>query len=267
MIKLLSIISLILAIVLFPPAALALISNNAVPGDATYPIKRGLEDGIYALASLNPVTKAWFSAARSDRRFKEVTVLLAEGKAASNTLTELVSQTQVAAVEIKKINDPVKKKELINQLSQQIEKYDQGLSKVSKRSQQPPNVVSKSTPSSIPQVTSTLTFTPRPRPTFVPTPTLKPTITPAVSPKPSSTPNNPTSTLRPTSVPTSTPSPHQPSSNNEVEGAQDKLDDIREELEKELGNLSNGSNNQGHGNNSNNRGNSNNENNSQRGRK
>jgi len=40
-IKLLSIICLVLAIVLFPPAALALVSNNAVPGDATYPIKSG----------------------------------------------------------------------------------------------------------------------------------------------------------------------------------------------------------------------------------
>ena len=46
MIKLLSIICLVLAIVLFPPAALALVSNNAVPGDATYPIKRALEVAI-----------------------------------------------------------------------------------------------------------------------------------------------------------------------------------------------------------------------------
>ena len=46
MIKLLSIICLVLAIVLFPPAALALVSNNAVPGDATYPIKSGEKNQI-----------------------------------------------------------------------------------------------------------------------------------------------------------------------------------------------------------------------------
>ena len=61
MIRLLSIITLILSIVLFPPASLALISNNAVPGDSIYPIKRFLEDGIYAVASITPGTKAWFS--------------------------------------------------------------------------------------------------------------------------------------------------------------------------------------------------------------
>ena len=70
MIRLLSILTIILAIILFPPATLAVLSNNAVPGDAAYPIKRTLEDVIYAAASINPTSKAWFSAARSDRRYR-----------------------------------------------------------------------------------------------------------------------------------------------------------------------------------------------------
>ena len=76
--KIISTFALIIMIVLFPPAALITVSQGAVQGDATYPIKRILEDGIFAVASLNSVSKAWFAAARSDRRFKEFTTLKKE---------------------------------------------------------------------------------------------------------------------------------------------------------------------------------------------
>ena len=130
MARLLTILSLILVIALFPPATLALISNNAIPGDRIYPIKRGLEDIIFAIVSLNPVTKAWFAAARSDRRFQEFSTLIAQGKFASNTLNELVSQAEVAASEIKRIDDPIRRQQLVNQLSQSIDKYNQKLEEV-----------------------------------------------------------------------------------------------------------------------------------------
>ena len=132
MARLLAILTLILSIVLFPPAVLALISNNAVPGDATYPIKRGLEDVIFAVASINPVSKAWFAAARSDRRFEEFTVLTKRGDKVSETLNELVNQTDSAASEIDKIESSGQKKVLLGKLSNSIQKYDQGLEKVSK---------------------------------------------------------------------------------------------------------------------------------------
>lgn len=141
MIKLLSTICLILAIVLSPPAVLAVVSNSAVPGDLTYPIKRGLEDVIYAVASLNPTTKAWFAGARSDKRFEEVTTLLAKGKSADRTLQELVEQTQVAALQINQISDPVQKDKMVRQLSDSITKYDVGLAQISQKSTQPPVIV------------------------------------------------------------------------------------------------------------------------------
>ncbi len=129
MIKLLSIISLILALVLFPPAALAFISNNAVPGDATYPIKRALENVVVAVASVNPKTRAWFSQTRSDTRFKEFSALIAQGKKTTNTLNELVEQTDIAVSQISQVTDSAEKAKLIEQLSQSIDKYDQGLQK------------------------------------------------------------------------------------------------------------------------------------------
>lgn len=234
MTRLFSIIILVLAIVLFPPAVLAVVSNNAVPGDSTYPIKRGLEDVIYAVASLNPNTKALFAKARSDRRFQEITVLFTQGKEAGKTLNELVEQTQVAANQINQVSDSNQKGRLISQLSESIVKYDQGLSKVSKP--QPPSVIQppipNQSPTPVPTVAPSSTSASdaelaktreelekikrqleeleRERqlqlqqqyqtqnPTPAPTPTLKPSPTP--TPKPTFVPNQ-------VSVSTPTPSP------------------------------------------------------------
>lgn len=225
MARLISIIVLILSLVLFPPAALALVSNNAVPGDTVYPIKRKLEDIIFAIASINPTTRAWFAAARSDRRFKEFSTLIAQGKSASDTLDELVAQTQVAAEELKKVDDPIKKQELISQLSQSIDKYSQKLEEVSISSQPPPSqpsVVVTPTPTTapiLPRVSSPLGVT-SPRPTA----TFRSTSTP-----------QPSETLRPAPPsPTQAPSsPQPPVDQEEIDDAKEKLEDIKDKLDKE----------------------------------
>lgn len=152
MAKPLTVLSLILAIVLFPPAVLAVVSNNAVPGDATYPIKRGLEDVIFAIASINPATKAWFAAARSDRRFVETVILVDKNLATvSQSLDELVSQTEIAAREIEQVNNPAQKEKLKKQLVESINGYNQKLSEIksrveSQQAQNPPPVVTNPTP-------------------------------------------------------------------------------------------------------------------------
>lgn len=174
MVKLLTASSIILAIFLFPPAVLAVISNNALPGDAVYPIKRSLENGIYAIASINPISKAWFASARSDRRFKEFSTLIAQGRRGKETLNELVEQTTLAAEEIKKVDDPVKKQELIVKLSKSIEKYDQGLKQIAQQQTQETSLV---TPAPVPA----------PKPSEAPRPTLTSTTslhTPIPTPAP-----------------------------------------------------------------------------------
>ena len=133
MVRLLSIAVLILSIILFPPASLALVSNNAVPGDKTYMIKRGLEDIVYAIASINLSSKAWFSAARSDRRYKEFTLLLKQGKFEQNTLDEFVVQTNTAVSQLSQISDANQKKDLLADLSNSISQYDQGLIQASEK--------------------------------------------------------------------------------------------------------------------------------------
>ncbi len=219
MVKLLSTISLILALVLFPPAALALVSNNAVPGDVTYPIKRTLEDIIFAAASIHPTTKAWFAAARSDRRFKEFTTLVTQGKKTGDVLNELVEQTQIAANQIADVGDESQKKKLVEQLSESIKKYDQGLQQLSPPSQAEPTPPSlqETTPAQTPQATLVPDSVPTPAPTAPqPTPLLAPQPTPAA-----------------TSFPT--PTPVQQSNDEErqrqIEEARKKLEEIRRRLE------------------------------------
>lgn len=166
MTRLLGVIILVLALVFFPPAALAVVSNNAVPGDSTYPIKRGLEDVIYAVASLNPNTKALFAKARSDRRFQEITVLLTQGKQVSKTLNELLEQTRAAADQIDRVSNLTQKGKLISQLSDSITKYDQGLSQV-------PQPRPQASPTVQPSVS---TQTPTPAPSIAPNPTPNPEL-------------------------------------------------------------------------------------------
>lgn len=213
MVKLLSIISIILVIVLFPPSVLAVLSNNALPGDAVYPIKRSLENGIYAIASINPISKAWFASARSDRRFKEFSTLIIQGKKGKETLNELVEQTSVAAEEIRKVDDPVKKQELIVKLSQSIEKYDQGLRQIAQQQ-------TSKTPAVV-------------NPTSIPTPSPTETLKPTAKPVNFSTPS-PTPTYIPIPTPTSAPEQNQGSvdQSSDVDDAIDRLEKIKDKLKE-----------------------------------
>lgn len=209
MVKLLSILSLVFALILFPPAVLAVISNNAVPGDTVYPIKRLLEGGVYAVASLNPTTKAWFAQARSDRRFQEVNVLITQGKQVSQSLTELVEQTDIAANQITQITDQKEKVKLLEQLSGSIEKYDKGLE----------------------QLSVSTTAAPTVQPTPTPTPMKSPTVTAAPSASPTVSP-----TVQPTVQPTPAPDINEEKGSQkkrEIEEARHKLEEIQKRLQQQ----------------------------------
>ena len=247
MAKLLTVISLILAIVFFPPAVLAVISNNAVPGDATYPIKRILEDGIFAVASLNSVSKAWFAAARSDRRFKEFTTLIAQGKKSGETLNELVEQTQVAAGQIDQVKDESQKQKLIQQLSESIKKYDQGLQQLSTQSSENPIPAEQSVPAPLitaiptesgsvaqPKQTAAPVVQPAPKPASTTQPvSVSPSTRPVPTAVPAFTPHPtpiPTPVLTPILVPPSVPV-SQPSENQgQIDEARRQLEEIRRRL-------------------------------------
>ena len=209
MLKILALVSLILSVVLFPPAALALMSNNAVPGDRTYPIKRGLENIIYAVASITPTTKAWFSAARSDRRFDELSTLFNQKKSTSQTIIELVSQTRTAATQIKSLDNGQQKKDLQSNLQASTQKYVEKLKEYSQTANSTEQLAVNPTPTPIPTVatpTPTQNPTPRPTPTPTPRPGATATPTPTATPVPTATPT-PTATPVPTATPAPTANP------------------------------------------------------------
>ncbi len=221
MAKLLSILLLVLTVGLFPPAALALISNNAVPGDAAYPAKRKLEDVILLVASVNPATKAWFSAARSNRRFSEARVLIAQGKQGANeTLGELVSQTAIAAKEIEQVSDSAQKQQLKEHLVQSIEQYNLGLEQIQQQTQTQVPVATTPLPTTV-AAPSPSALQAKPETTLAPAPAVTPT-TPLLS-----------STL-PSPTPSPVPFPLTPAVNNEkLSAVQKQLEQIQKDLQKD----------------------------------
>jgi hypothetical protein len=127
MAKIISMIVLVMLVILSPPAVLAYVSQDALPGEMTYPIKRKLEDGILLLVSITPYTKALFAVAQTQRRFEESAGLLKKDASASDSLKELVSQTGIAAQDINNLNNQNQKKEIAAKLVTSINKYNKAL--------------------------------------------------------------------------------------------------------------------------------------------
>ncbi|MFA5933515.1 MAG: hypothetical protein WCV81_04535 [Microgenomates group bacterium] len=136
----LSKVLLVVIIILAIPTTLILASQNANPGDATYPVKRGIEGVLSSALSLTPVTRAYFKTDLSNRRYKESIVLLKKSssdKSVTNTaLIEMLNTTAQARSEINKVSDPVVKKQLSDDLSKQITVYKQGLLQVEQQKKQ-----------------------------------------------------------------------------------------------------------------------------------
>ena len=183
-------------VLLAPPSVLALISNNAVPGQAAYPIKRILESGILVVASVHPTTKAMFTVQRSERRFKEVTLLIDNGNRSQNvthTLGEFIIQTKEAAENVKKIKNREEKKQKIVELKESIGKYKVGLEAQQKKIVEAEQYLTPPSPAPTLKVEVTPTTTPKGTlPTSaVPTPTRIPGLTPQptqIPPSPTPTP-------------------------------------------------------------------------------
>lgn len=238
MARLLTVLSLIFALVLFPPATLAFISQNAVPGELLYPVKRLLESGILAVASLTPNTKAYFASALVENRFKEAAALLAKGTAASDSLQDLITQTQTAAVFIYQVKDPAQKQQLVAKLSAQIDSYDSGLQQAqtgvpsyptAPAAPSAPIAASQTNPI---QQSNTVQTLPVPPTTASPQPQPVLSTSPQVA---NLNPPSPSASLPPPIVqsPASLPTPIlSPSVDQQIEQAREQLEKIKDQLEK-----------------------------------
>lgn len=208
-----------------PVTVLILLSQNSIPGDLFYPIKRSMENVVLAAATVSPTTRAAFRTDLTTRRFDEAEKLLL-GSSDINGLKEFVTEIQAAQNEVSAISDPAKKQELQKKIQRSVIEYEKRLDavKVQLVAREPTQlaIIPTLTPTGSQTVSPTIepTTIPLPTNTPVPVPTSKigqpaiPTNTPV--PLPTSTPKpiipsrSPTATptsIAPTNKPTQAPTP------------------------------------------------------------
>lgn len=119
-----------------PYTAIVIFSQNTVPGDTFYPMKRAVESMILAAASLNPGTKALFHVDLADRRFSEAERLLI-AKADASSLKDFLDEVHNSQDAITTLDDPGEKEELKNELLGKIDEYQTRLRQVKEKTTSP----------------------------------------------------------------------------------------------------------------------------------
>ncbi len=187
--KFFNISSWVILFALLPLTVLIFLSQDSIPGDFFYPVKRGMENVILAAASVNPATRAAFTTDLTAARFKEAQSLVIS-KSNISGLSTFVDEVQAAQLEVTNLKNDTERKTLEEKLTVKIEEYQNGLSALSAKTEQ--NIIAYN-----PQENILPTSTPIP-----PTPTMTPSPAPRIinaqlSPQPSSAPI-PTLTIAPT---------------------------------------------------------------------
>lgn len=230
--KIFNFASWVVLIIFLPITVLILISQDSVPGDLFYPVKRGLENAILAAASVNPATRAAFKTDLTEVRFKEAAKLLI-AKADTAGLSDFITSVETTQEEVGNLSNEEAKRKLKDKLIAKIDEYQTKLTQAQSQvqnnlafsegekptseqtvsQQQSPSTATTTSPSQAPTVISTplptnLSFQTFPTPTQVltPTPTFAPNTTPLPSQKPQVSPMPPTAPV-PTNSPVSTPAP------------------------------------------------------------
>lgn len=135
--KYLDLSSWIILFALLPFSVLAFLSQNTVPGDLFYPVKRGLENVILVASSVHPATKVAFRTDLTERRFKEAEQLLVlQGQ--TTALTEFVSDVQIVEEELLNLSSFEDKKEASEKLIAKIDEYETKLALVQVQVEQQP---------------------------------------------------------------------------------------------------------------------------------
>lgn len=247
MLALLSKALIVLMIVLLLPTGLVFASQNAVPGDMTYPVKRGLENVIVTAASLHPSTRAFFKTDMAGRRYKEAVALIRRGDVGSaQSLQELVLQTESAALDISQISDLSAKEQLADNLSKQIEGYKIGLSKLETSAVASQPVVSQPIAQAVVSSAPTPLLAP---PAAAPPAQQQPPIQSGASAQPTAPPAQSAPPPPPTAPPVQSPVPPQRSPGlpanigqaiDDLEKVKDRLEQINKEIEKNKNNKNKG---------------------------
>lgn len=157
---------------LAPITVLIFLSQDTVPGDLFYPIKRGMEGVVLAAASISPTTRVAFRTDLTERRFKEAEKLLL-ARADVTGLSDLVNEVQAAQSEISTLPNVKNKTDLTEKLIGKIDEYQNKLEKI--QTSAPPATFP--TPTEAPTPTSVQALI---SPSQPPQPTMQPTATPVI---------------------------------------------------------------------------------------
>ncbi len=237
--KFLSVGTWIILFALAPLTVLIFLSQDSIPGDTFYPVKRGMENVILAAASVNPVTRAAFSTDLTTARFKEAQSLVISKSNASGLAT-FIDDVQSVQLEVANLKDDTQRTKAEEKLISKLEEYQTGLSTLETKTEQKiityqaleipaltsipptsaanlptatpppaggftPTLISTSTPTSLPSPSSQPKSSPAPTPTHAPILSPLPSQTSILMPTPT-----PMLTLIPTVVQTAPTVPLQP---------------------------------------------------------
>lgn len=214
-------ISLFILFLFMPATVLGYFSENSLPGQPLYPVKRGIEAVVLAVESVSPSAKSSYYQTLAQRRVSETSTLIAQAASSGDftnfaqtdgsSLNEIVFSIQQAQQSIQQISDPVQKQQAEQQLTTSIQKYQTQLSQMNYTIEK--HVISSPTPTPTPTQTTTQTITqttPTPTPTPDPLTTVQNQITQTqndLQTISNTITTSPTPTVTPTPTPTATPTP------------------------------------------------------------
>lgn len=113
---------------LFAPfTILILLSQNSIPGDVFYPVKRGLENMILVAASVSPTTRVAFRTDLTGRRFSEAQQLLAT-RADTAAFSDFISEVNSTQQDLSKLSNSQDKIKNADKLIAAIDQYQIQLS-------------------------------------------------------------------------------------------------------------------------------------------
>lgn len=149
--KFFNLTSWILLFLFAPFTLLILLSQNTVPGDLFYPVKRGLESVVLAAASASPATRVAFKTDLTERRFKEAEKLLL-AKADATALDSFILEVQSTQEEVDALSNVLENQQSSEKLIAKIDDYQVKLTQLQAQTQSN-SVLQANQPPSTSQVT------------------------------------------------------------------------------------------------------------------
>lgn len=237
--KYLDLTSWVLLFFFAPFTVLILLSQNTIPGDFFYPVKRGLENIILVAYSVSPSAKVGFRTDLTQRRFTEAQTLLVS-KADTTAYNQFIDEVFVTSQDLSKLSNAQDKIESSEKLLAKIEEYQTQLTQVQNQVQiaqalPQPIETQPITPGEVPsQITQT-------QPTQVPSQTIQPTQQPtqSVTPTPISVSQSSTPVSVPSQASSSPPASSAPTApplavtvTNQIANNPVKAEEVKEGIKK-----------------------------------